>query len=128
MQLGFDKGLSKTQIGKMFIRQDKVMEEGGPEKVIDDHCVTCKGGVDASFFDDVTRIPDPCEHDASKNNLLVLDDVMLGPRNNVEAYFTQGRHNNVDVIYLRSRTFDYRDRLFVKMQICLYFSTKIVRI
>ena len=28
MQLGFDKGLSKTQIGKIFIRKDKVMEDG----------------------------------------------------------------------------------------------------
>ena len=70
MQLGFKKGLSKTQIGKMFIRQDYVMEDGGPEKVIEDYSLTCKGGVDASFFDDVTRIPDPCEHNTSKYNLL----------------------------------------------------------
>ena len=35
------------------------MENGGPEKVINDYSLTCKGGVNASFFDDVTRIPDP---------------------------------------------------------------------
>ena len=39
MQLGFKKGLSKTQIGKMFIRPDHIMEDDGPEKVIDDYCI-----------------------------------------------------------------------------------------
>ena len=105
MQLGFKKGLSKTQIGKMFIRQDYVMEDGGPEKVINDYSLKCKGGVDASFFNDVTWIPDPREHDASRKNLLVLDDVMLCPQNKVEAYFTRGRHNNVDVIYITQSYF-----------------------
>ncbi len=46
--------------------------------------------MDALFYDDVTMIPS--EHDASKGNLLVLDDIMLGPQNKVEAYFTSGRH------------------------------------
>ena len=76
MQLGFDKGLSKTQIGKIFIRQEYVTEYGGPEKVIDDLRVE-EAGEDASFFDDVTRIPDPREHDASRKNLMVLDDVIV---------------------------------------------------
>ena len=105
MQLGFDKGLSKTQIGKIFIRKYKVMEDGGPEKVIKDYSLTCKGGVDASFFEHVTMIPDPSEHDSSCKNLLVLDDIMLGPQNKVEAYFTRGRHSNVDVIYITQSYF-----------------------
>ena len=105
MQLGFDKGLSKTQIGKIFIRKDIVMEDGGPEKVIEDYSLTCKGGVNASFFDDVTMIPDPSEHESSCKNLLVLDDIMLGPQNKVEAYFTRGRHSNVDVIYITQSYF-----------------------
>ena len=92
-------------MGKIFIRKDKVMEDGGPEKVIGDYSLTCKGGVDASFFDDVTMIPDPSEHDSSCKNLLVLDDIMLGPQNKVEAYFTRGRHSNVDVIYITQSYF-----------------------
>ena len=47
MQLGFDKGLSKTRVGKVFIRKDYVMKQGGPEKVINDYSLTCKGGVNA---------------------------------------------------------------------------------
>ena len=61
--------------------------------------------MDASFFNDVTSIPDPTEHNATWRNLLVLDDVMLDPQNNVEDYFTRGRHNNVDVIYITQSYF-----------------------
>ena len=59
-----------------------------------------KGGVDASFFEDVNMIPHPSEHDASQKTVLVLDDVMLGQQNKAETYFTRGRH-----------TLDYGDRL-----------------
>ena len=130
MQLGFDKGLSKTQIGKMFIRQDYVMEDGGPEKVIDDYSLRCKGGSDTSFFDNVTRIPDPREHDASRKNLLVLDDVMLCPQNKVEACFTRGRHSNVDVIYITQSYFRLPRQTIrlSKMETFLYFSSKIEKI
>ena len=71
MQLGFNKGLSKNQIRKIFKRQDDVMQDGGPEKVISDVKI-CKGGVDASFFNDVTMIPDPSEEDPLQRNLLVM--------------------------------------------------------
>ena len=104
MKLGFDKGLSKNQIRTVFRRQKDVMDEGGVWESIKD-ISKCKGGVDASFYDDVTMIPDPSEHEASKRNLLVLDDIMLGPQNNVEAYFTRGRHNNIDVFYITQSYF-----------------------
>ena len=106
MQDGFDKGLSNTQVGSLFVNQDWIKEEAGTiEEFIDDYSGRCKGGVDAVFLDDVTAIPDPCEHDSRKKNLLVLDDVMLSPQNKVEAYFTRGRHNNVDVIYITQSYF-----------------------
>ena len=101
---GFDKGLSKNQVRTLFRKQDGIMEQGGVDKVLSTVDI-CKGGINASFFNDVEMIPDPTEHDASQRNLLVLDDVMLGPQNKVEAYFTRGRHNNVDVIYITQSYF-----------------------
>ena len=77
MGLGFKKGLSKNQVRTIFRRQDYVMTCGGIDDVIDNYEGMCKGGGAASFFDDVTMIPDPSEHDALQRNLLVLDDVML---------------------------------------------------
>ncbi len=104
MKLGFDKGLSKNQLRTVFRRQKDVMDEGGVSESIKD-INKCKGGVDASFYDDVIMIPDPSEYEASKRNLLVLDDIMLGPQNNVEAYFTRGRYNNIDVFYITQSYF-----------------------
>ena len=47
-------------------------------------------------------IPDPSDHDAFKKNLIILDDIMLGPQNKEEAYFKRGRHNTIDVTDKRS--------------------------
>ena len=105
MELGFDRGLSKNQVRRLFREQEQVMKDGGIDCVIENYSGSCKGGIDASFFNDVSIIPDPCEHDVTRKNLLVLDDVMLSPQNKVEAYFTRGRHNNVDVIYITQSYF-----------------------
>ena len=50
-------------------------------------------------------IPDPAEHDPTQKNLLILDDIMLGPQNKAEAYYTRGRHNNFDVFYITQSYF-----------------------
>ena len=104
MQLVFNKGLSKNQIRTIFKSQGQGSTLADIAKIIS-NCKKCKGGIDASFFNDVTLIPDPTEHDASRRNLLILDDVMLDPQSNVEDYFTRGRHNNVDVIYITQSYF-----------------------
>ena len=104
LQDGFNKGLSKNQIRTLFRKQREVMQGGGIDNVLST-VYNQKGGIDAAFFNDVDMIPDPTEHDASRRNLLVLDDIMLGPQNKVEAYFTRGRHNNVDVIYITQSYF-----------------------
>ena len=40
-----------------------------------------------------------------KRNLLLLDDCFLGKQNNTEAYYTRGRHNNCDTIYIAQNYF-----------------------
>ena len=104
MHKGFDKGLSKNQVRELFAVHDDIIEDGGIDNVLDEMNI-CKGGIDASFFNDVNMIPDPTEHDASQKNLLVLDDIMLSPQNSIEQYFSRGRHNNVDVIYITQSYF-----------------------
>ena len=104
MRRGFDKGLSKNQVRALFGMHGYIMEDGGIDNALD-RIDLCKGGIDATFFNNVNMIPDPTELDASQKNLLVLDDIMLGPQNKVEAYFTRGRHNNVDVIYITQSYF-----------------------
>ena len=50
-------------------------------------------------------IPDPAEQDPTHSNLLVLDDVMLSPQSKAEAYYSRGRHNSVDTIYITQSYF-----------------------
>ena len=40
-----------------------------------------------------------------EKNVIVLDDVMLGPQSKAEAYYTRGRHNNADTLYLTQSYF-----------------------
>ena len=76
------------------------MNEGGPEKVFQEFKGNCKGDIEADFYTDVSKIPDPVEQDPAYKNLLILDDIMLGPQSKVEAYYTRGRYNNFDVFYI----------------------------
>ena len=60
----------------------------------------CKGDIDADFYTDVSKIPDPANQNPAYKNLLILDDIMLDPQSKAEAYYTRGRHNNFNVFYI----------------------------
>ena len=63
------------------------------------------GKIRADFYDDCQNIPDPSALDPAQNNLLLLDDCFQGKQNKVEAYYTRGRHNNCDTIYICSKLY-----------------------
>ena len=106
MNNGFSRNWSKKQVQTVFQNQNLLREEyGTPAIMFDRYNGRCKGGIDAVFIDNVSEIPDPSEIDPRKKNVLVLDDIMLGPQNKAEAYYTRGRHNNVDVFYIAQSYF-----------------------
>ena len=43
--------------------------------------------------------------DPTRKNLLILDDCFLGQQSKAEAYYTRGRHNNCDTIYISQNYF-----------------------
>ena len=104
MNTMFTNGFSKSQVSDVFNNQELVKEEyGGVDELVKNY--VGKGGITAQFLDNVQDIPDPSELDPKKKNLLILDDIMLGPQNKAEAYYTRGRHNNVDTIYIAQNYF-----------------------
>ena len=105
MKRAFEKGLSKNQVNELFKNQNELAPGEDPEEFIDNYNGPCKGGIAATFSDNVDDIPDPSEHDPMRKNLLIFDDVMLGNQNKCEAYYTRGRHNNVDVFYIAQSYF-----------------------
>jgi len=56
-------------------------------------------------YTDSNNIPDPNELNKIHKNLIVFDDVMLEKQNKCEAYYTRGRHNNVDCFYISQNYF-----------------------
>ena len=61
--------------------------------------------IKANFYTDCTNIPDPSELNEYEKNLLILDDCILEKQNKAEAYYTRGRHNNCDTIYISQNYF-----------------------
>ena len=84
----------------MFDIQDELQDV---EKFIEDYNGTCKGGVTVTFNEDPMTIPDPTDHDPEGKNLLILDDIMLGPQSKVLQYYVRnGKYNFVTLDIMRS--------------------------
>ena len=98
LRKGFEGGLSKQQISNVFNSQEMLQS---PLIAIEKYSGVRNGEIRADFFDDCQNIPDP----SAQKNLLLLDDCLLGKQNKAEAYYTRGRHNNCDTIYIAQNYF-----------------------
>ena len=99
---GFEGGLSKQQISNVFNSKEMLQL---PLIAIEKYSGERNGEIRADFYDDCQNIPDPSALDPTQKNLLLLDDCFLGKQNKVEAYYTRGRHNNCDTIYIAQNYF-----------------------
>ena len=122
MNQAFSKGFSKRQVNKLFQHQDMITDQTA-EEFIEQYDGPCEGGIDTTFSDSVEDIPDPSEHDPNRKNILVFDDIMIGPQNKAEAYYTRARHNNVDVFYI-SQSYFRLPRQTVRENANLFFFFK----
>ena len=107
LKKGFEEGLSKRQISNLFRQQDLLKESVNvsPLQAINQYTGVKEGGVVANFYEDSSQIPDPRELNPSLKNLLILDDCFLGRQNKAEAYYTRGRHNSCDTLYISQNYF-----------------------
>ena len=102
LRKGFEGGLSKQQISNVFNSQEMLQS---PLIAIEKYSGVRNGEIRADFYDDCQNIPDPSALDPTQKNLLLLDDCFLGKQNKAEAYYTRGRHNNCDTIYIAQNYF-----------------------
>ena len=105
LRSAFEKNLSKAQVAHLFECQDDVREFGGIDEFLEQYDGSCNGGIKAVFIDDVTSIPDPSTLDPKSKTFIIFDDIMLGPQSTPEKYYTRGRHNGVDAIYIAQSYF-----------------------
>ena len=103
---GFEKGLSKDQVYSIFQNQNVLEEKNySALQAIEDFDGPLTNEINAQFFDSCELVPDPSSLNPQKKNLLILDDCFLGKQNKAEAYYTRGRHNNCDTIYISQNYF-----------------------
>ena len=76
-----------------------------PLIAIEKYSCARNGKIRADFYGDCQDIPDPSALDPTQKNLLLLDDRFLGKQNKADAYYTRGRHNNCDTIYIAQNYF-----------------------
>ena len=106
LQKGFEAGLSKQQISNVFANQEAPRVANiSPLKNIYTFSGTRNGKMKADVYDDCQNIQDPSALDPVQKNLLLLEDCFLGKQNKAETYYTRGRHNNCDTIYIALNCF-----------------------
>ena len=106
IKTGFEHGLGKEQIANVFRNQEQLLQAGiSPTRAIEEYTGPKDNDITASFFTNCELIPDPSELDPGKKNLLILDDCYLGRQNKAEAYYSRGRHNNCDTVFLSQNYF-----------------------
>ena len=97
-------GLSKQHVSNL-INSQEALGNISPLTALEKFSCVRNGKIQADFYDDCQNIPDPSALDPTQKNLLLLDDCFLGKQNKAEAYYTRGRHNNCDTIYIAKNYF-----------------------
>ena len=59
-----------------------------------------KCDINIEFFEDTDEIPDPKVVLRDHKNLFIFDDILLEKQTTPEKFYTRGRHNNIDTIYI----------------------------
>lgn len=103
---GYEKNFTKEQVSNIFRKQEELQRTGlTPIQAIEEYNGNKEGDITTQFFDDHEMIPDPNTLDPNSKNLLILDDCFLGKQSKAEAFYTRGRHNNCDTIYISQNYF-----------------------
>ena len=106
LKKGFQEDLSKRQISNLFHQQHALQEINlSPIQLLTEYNGVKEGGIKAEFFENCSDIPDPKELNPNEKNILILDDCFLGKQNKAEAFYTRGRHNNCDTLYISQNYF-----------------------
>jgi len=107
LKKAFEEQLPKESILRLFYNQDEIMQLNVlPIKFLEEMAKNQKqkSDIECKFFENASDVPDPRELSPDKKNLMVFDDLLLEKQNKCEAYYTRGRHSNVDCQLFLSST------------------------
>ena len=103
---GYEEGLSKRQVSNLFLHQEILEKDKlSPLDVIKDYSGIREGGIKIDVYDNCDSVPDPKQLNINEKNLLVLDDCYLDKQSKAESYYSRGRHNSCDTLFLSQNYF-----------------------
>jgi len=108
LKKAFEEQLPKEAILRLFDNQNEIMSLNlSPINILEEMAKnhTHKSNIDCKFYESASDVPDPRDISPEKKNLIIFDDLLLERQNKCEAYYTRGRHSNVDSFYLAQNYF-----------------------
>ena len=108
LKKALEEQLPKESILRLFENQNEIMQLNlSPVILLEEMAKnqTQKSDIECKFFENASDVTDPRELSPEKKNLMVFDDLLLERQNKCEAYYTRGRHSNVDCFYLAQNYF-----------------------
>jgi len=100
--------IPKEAILRLFDNQSEIIQRNiSPIILLEEMAKsqTDKSDIECQFFESASDVVDPRDLNPNKKNLMVFDDLLLERQNMCEAYYTRGRHSNVDCFYLTQNYF-----------------------
>ena len=111
---GFKNGLSKQSINDIFENQARFAKEISIQDICIEYAALRPNPgkkIEVTFSDKFEEIPPPQKLSPNKKNLIVFDDcVNIKNQDVMENYFTRGRHQSCNSIYLSQSWFDLPGR------------------
>lgn len=109
LKRGFDNGLTKAEIRKIFELENEIKEKGLNYK----DAISLLGEevnrpkkVQVYYYKPSHKLPDPESLDRRFKNLMVFDDLMDESQVTPKLYYTRGRHSNTDCFYISQNYFE----------------------
>ena len=110
---GLKNELSKESIINIFKNQDSFSDSLSIKEICETYSSLNKeyNKTEITMIDKIDQIMNPSELDKNKKNLIIFDDcVNMKNQNVMESYYTRGRHNNCNCIYLSQSWFELPKR------------------
>ena len=110
---GLKNNLSKQSIINIFKNQDSFPNEMTIKEICETYSLMYEedNKIEVTMFDKIDQIMNPSDLNKNKKNLIIFDDcVNIKNQNVMESYYTRGRHNNCNCIYLSQSWFELPKR------------------
>ena len=108
LKISFKENLPKEYILRLFNMREEIQNSQAPLSIVVQEwakSIKKKSDVKCNFFETDSDVPDPKDLNPKDKNLMIFDDLILEKQSKCKAYYTRGRHSNVDCFYLSQNYF-----------------------